>query len=51
MAFGKKDNLVGLDIGSRSIKAAEIVETKRGSTLKNLGSIDIAHGGHRRGHD
>lgn len=44
MAFGKKDNLVGLDIGSRSIKAAEIVETKRGSTLKNLGSIDIAHG-------
>ena len=44
MVFGKKDNLVGLDIGSRSIKAAEIVETKRGNTLKNLGSIDIAHG-------
>jgi len=44
MVFGKKDNLIGLDIGSRSIKAAEIVETKRGSTLKNFGSIDIAHG-------
>jgi type IV pilus assembly protein PilM len=44
MVFGKKDNLVGLDIGSRSIKAAEIVETKRGSTVKNLGIIDIAHG-------
>jgi type IV pilus assembly protein PilM len=44
MAFGKKDNLVGLDIGSRSIKAAEIVETKQGNMLKNLGSIDIAHG-------
>jgi len=44
MVFGKKDNLVGLDIGSRSIKAAEIVETKRGSALKSLGSIDIAHG-------
>jgi type IV pilus assembly protein PilM len=44
MVFGKNDNLVGLDIGSRSIKAAEIVETKRGSTLKNLGIIDIAHG-------
>ena len=44
MVFGKKDNLVGLDIGSRSIKAAEIVETKRGSALKNLGIIDIAHG-------
>ena len=44
MAFGKKDHLIGLDIGSRSIKAAEIVETKRGSTLKNFGTIDIAHG-------
>ena len=44
MVFGKNDNLVGLDIGSRSIKAAEIVETKRGSALKNLGIIDIAHG-------
>ncbi len=44
MGFGKKDDLIGLDIGSRTIKAAQIVETKRGSTLKNFGSIDIAHG-------
>jgi type IV pilus assembly protein PilM len=44
MAFGKKDHLIGLDIGSRSIKVAEIVETKSGTTLKNFGSIDIAHG-------
>ena len=44
MVFGKKDHIIGLDIGSRSIKAAEIVETKRGSTLKNFGIIDIAHG-------
>jgi len=44
MAFGKKDHLIGLDIGSRSIKAAEIVETKHGGTLKNFGIIDIAHG-------
>ena len=44
MVFGKKDHLIGLDIGSRSIKAAEIVETKRGSSLKNFGAIDIAHG-------
>lgn len=44
MAFGKKDHLIGLDIGSRSIKAAEIVETKRGSALRNFGIIDIAHG-------
>ena len=28
MVFGKKDHLIGVDIGSRSIKAAEIVETK-----------------------
>jgi len=44
MAFGKKDHLIGLDIGSRSIKVAEIVETKSDTTLKNFGSIDIAHG-------
>ena len=44
MAFGKKDNIVGLDIGSRSIKAAEITETKRGLALKRFGIVDIAHG-------
>ena len=44
MVFGKKDHIIGLDIGSRSIKAAEIVETKRGSILKNFGIIDIPHG-------
>jgi type IV pilus assembly protein PilM len=44
MSFGKKDNLVGLDIGSRSIKAAEIVDTKRGPALKHFGIVDIAHG-------
>ncbi len=44
MAFGKKDHIVGLDIGSRSIKAAEINETKRGLSLKRFGIVDIAHG-------
>ena len=44
MAFGKKDHIVGLDIGSRSIKAAEIIETKQGLTLKRFGILDIAHG-------
>ncbi len=44
MAFGKKDNLVGLDIGSRSIKVAQIVDSKRGPALKHLGIVDIAHG-------
>jgi len=44
MLFGKKTNLVGLDIGSRTIKAAEIVEAKKGLTLKNFGTIDIDPG-------
>ena len=37
----KKDHLVGLDIGSHSIKIAEIEHGKSGRTLKNLGIIDI----------
>ncbi len=44
MAFGKKDNLVGLDIGSSSIKAAQIIDSKRGPTLTHFGIVDIAHG-------
>ena len=44
MAFGKKSSLVGLDIGSRTIKAAEIIETKRGQILKKFGLTDIAPG-------
>ena len=44
MVFSKKDNLVGLDIGSRSLKAAEISESKRGRELKRFGITEIAHG-------
>ena len=44
MAFGKKVSLVGLDIGSRTIKAAEIIETKKGQVLKKFGMTDIAPG-------
>ena len=44
MAFGKNDSLVGLDIGSRSLKAAEISESKRGRELKKFGITEIAHG-------
>jgi len=44
MVFGKNVSLVGLDIGSRTIKAAEIVETKKGQTLKKFGMTDIAPG-------
>ena len=41
MFFGKKNHLIGLDIGSRTIKVAEVVDTKTGSTLKTFNSIDI----------
>jgi type IV pilus assembly protein PilM len=44
MVFSKKDNLVGLDIGSRSLKVAEITESKRGRELKGFGITEIAHG-------
>ena len=44
MLFGKKNHLVGLDIGSRSIKAGETVEGKRGLVLKKFGMIDIPSG-------
>jgi len=44
MLFGKKEHLVGLDIGSRTIKAAKLTETKRGRGLRRFGMVDIAPG-------
>ncbi len=44
MIFGKKDRLVGLDIGSKTIKAAELVENKKGVCLFKFGMTDIAPG-------
>ncbi len=44
MFFGSKNQLVGLDIGSRVIKVAEAQETKKGWALKKFGTIDIAPG-------
>ena len=44
MLFGKKDALVGLDIGSRSVKLAEISESKNGLKLKRFGMADIPAG-------
>jgi type IV pilus assembly protein PilM len=44
MFFGKKPHLVGLDIGSRTIKAAEVVEMKKGRVLKNFNTINIEPG-------
>ncbi len=44
MLFRKKDALVGLDIGSRSVKVAEIAELKNGSKLKRFAMADIPAG-------
>ncbi|MDI6687607.1 MAG: type IV pilus assembly protein PilM [Desulfobacterales bacterium] len=44
MLFRKKSNLVGLDIGSRVLKASEILETKSGHTLQRFGMLNIAYG-------
>jgi len=44
MLFGPKNQVVGLDIGSRSIKVAEVTEAKKGWTLKKFGTIDVEPG-------
>ena len=44
MLFGKTTHLTGLDIGSRTIKIAEIAETKKGRSLKNFGVTELAQG-------
>ncbi|MBS0014274.1 MAG: type IV pilus assembly protein PilM [Desulfobacterales bacterium] len=44
MILGKKNQLVGLDIGSRSVKVAEAVESKKGWLLKKFGAIEVAPG-------
>ena len=44
MLGGKRNRLVGLDIGSKTIKAAEIVEGKKGFVLSKFGMSDIAPG-------
>jgi type IV pilus assembly protein PilM len=43
--FGAKRNrLVGLDIGSKTIKAAEVTDSKKGHTLFKFGMSEIAPG-------
>ena len=44
MIFGKKDHLVGLDIGSSFIKVAEIKVTGKGPVLHKFGYTRIAPG-------
>mgnify|MGYP005846488633 CR=1 FL=1 len=41
MPIPKKNQLVGLDIGSHAIKLAEIEDTKKGRILKNFGIIGL----------
>jgi len=41
MPTPKKNQLVGLDIGSHAIKLAEIEDTKKGKILKNFGIIGL----------
>lgn len=44
MLFGPKNEVVGLDIGSRTIKVAEVAEVRKGWSLKKFGTIDIEPG-------
>lgn len=44
MGFSGKDHLVGLDIGSSIIKAAEIQISRKGKTLKKFGMIPVSPG-------
>ena len=41
MTIQKKNQLIGLDIGSHSIKLVEIEDTKKGKILKNFGMIGL----------
>ena len=43
MPASKKNQLVGIDIGSHSIKVAEVEDSKRGMVLKNFGMIDLPY--------
>lgn len=44
MSFGNKKNLVGLDIGSSTIKVAEIADSKNGPALRKFGIMDMPYG-------
>lgn len=44
MGFVKKNHLVGLDIGSSVIKAAQIQQSKKGNYLKHFGMVPVVPG-------
>jgi type IV pilus assembly protein PilM len=41
MPISKKNQLIGIDVGSHSIKIVEIEDTKKGMVLKNFGIIGL----------
>ena len=41
MIFERKENLIGLDIGSRTIKLAEVLQTKKERVLQKFGMADL----------
>jgi len=43
MPIPKKNQIVGIDIGSHSIKVAEIEDSNKGMILKNFGMIGLPH--------
>jgi len=49
MGFGKKYQLVGVDIGSYAIKVVEIERNKKGRFLKNFGIIGLPRNAIREG--
>ena len=44
MLFGKKDHLIGLDIGSGTIKVCDVEDSKRGIVLKKFGITKLMPG-------
>lgn len=44
MLFGKKKGIIGLDIGSRALKVAEVIEGKQETVLSKFGTVDIEPG-------
>ncbi|WDP92117.1 MAG: type IV pilus assembly protein PilM [Desulfobacter sp.] len=44
MVLGKKDHLVGLDIGSAFVKVAELKISKKGNSLKKFGMAPVPEG-------
>lgn len=41
MIFAKKEDLIGLDVGSRTIKLGQIVQTKKDRVLQRFGMTDL----------